>query len=148
MCLVLPQMDLTALGWVQSFRPREVLNGSQEFFYLKKSILIGNSVFLRPVFAKALVLWECVENSTCHWYFSWALPHFQYVRSLVYCDTWTKLTMDKNPTVLQHSFEASEIWSWWNRAMTCSPVTTHWRPQESRVWLLISYGGPNNTTNS
>lgn len=63
----------------------------------------------------------------------------------------------QNPPVLQHRFKASAIWSWWacleveifkNWAMTCSPITTHWRPQESRVGLLISYGGPDNTTNS
>lgn len=152
MYLVLPQMDLAAIGWSTFMSTVMQTKGSSQWqsgiCHLKKSRVIWNSVFVRSVFAKALVLWECAQNPTCHWYHSWALPRFQCVRPLVYCDTWPRLTMDKTPQFLQHSLEAGAIWSWraclevrnfTNWAVTCCPVATHWRPQESRAWLLISY---------
>lgn len=144
MYLVLSQMDLAAIGRSTFMSTVIQTKGSSQWqsgiFHLKKSRVSWNSGFFRSLFAKALVLWECVQNPTCHWYCSWAVPRSQYVRPLVYCDTWTVLTMDKTPQFLQRSLEASAIWSWWaclkvriftNWAVTCSPIATCWRPQES-----------------
>lgn len=68
--------------------------------------MFWNSVSIRSIFAKALVLWECVQNSTCHWHYSWALLRFQYVRLFVYCNTWNKVYCRQKSQLLQHSPQA------------------------------------------